>query len=141
MDAKDAAVVVFVETPLGILLVKDPTKLPPLYWKLPGGKADLKEVDGKFVCDETPAEIARREVSEETGICAPPENFTILIAEDRGDHQLYLLNLKVKSLEGLKSRGDEGEAVRILSLEKLRNLPDFMPSHRRLMKKAGIPFA
>jgi len=115
------AVAVLCIAPEGIPLVRDSRKVPP-YWKLPGGKGEG---------GETAEETARRELEEETGIKVPVvEDFQPVGRESRKAHMMYFFLVYRAGLDGLKSRGDEGEEVRIATADEILEMGDFFPPHR-----------
>ena len=130
MDQKPHAVTVFAKTPKGMVLtVRDHNKPAPVYRKLPGGKGEN---------GESPEETALREFKEETGIKGKPKNLLELAKEDRRSHDFYFFLLEIPSLDGLRSRGDEGEEVDAPFIESLRGCDDLFPPHRRLIEEFGL---
>jgi len=115
------AVAILCISPEGIPLVRDPRKPHPLFWKLPGGKAEG---------EETPEEAARRELGLETGIWVPEDHLILVDQQDRGSHIVYIFNVAVPDLDGLVERGDEGEEVQVFSAEDIIGMSDFFLPHR-----------
>lgn len=121
-----SAVAALVISPKGIPLIRDPKKPAPHYWKLPGGRSGP---------DESPETSAIREVEEEIGLILKKDELKIVYREERESHAFYLFRDEVFSLEGLKSKGDEGEEVKLFLPEELKNLPDLFPPHREILEE------
>lgn len=109
----------------GIILVRDHSKPYPVYWKLPSGGKDSGEI---------PLQTAVRELDEETGLKVHQYQLTLLLIEDRGDHDLYFYAVIASSIDSLKDVGDAGEEVKIFSNSEFDGLDDFFPSHRKLLE-------
>jgi ADP-ribose pyrophosphatase YjhB (NUDIX family) len=119
------AVVAVIVSPQGIPLVKDPKKPSP-YWKLPGGRSEEKE---------TPTEAIIREIKEEIGLSFKPKDMELIYEEEREGHNFYLFQTNPLSLEGLKTKGNEGEEVKLFLPEQIKSLPDFFPPHRKILEE------
>lgn len=132
ISERGEAIAIFAKVPMdrvpSVVLVKDTGKPEPHFWKLPGGKVDL---------GETCLEAAFRELEEETGIRARPEDFRLVCQEDRRDHDFFLYEVEA-NLGTVKSHGNEGEMVRICPLDRLSTLRDFFGPHKRLLTTLGI---
>lgn len=124
----DYAVAVLVHSPQGVVLVRDPEFSRPL-WKLPGGKSQPYEL---------PNFAATRELLEETGVKVKPFQLTFAYSEPRTKHTFVLYTAAVESLEGLKTRGDEGEEVGVFSLKQLNEMTDLLKPHRRALETIGF---
>jgi len=123
------AVVALIVLPQGIPLVKDPKKPPPNYWKLPGGRSQDKE---------TPTEAIIREIKEEIGLSFKPKDMELIYEEEREGHNFYLFQtnpVSLENLEGLKTKGNEGEEIRLFLPEELETLPGFFPPHLKILKE------
>lgn len=124
------AAMIIVMTPKGLISVRDPNKPAPIYWKLPGGKSHF---------GETAKQCAARELKEETGIEVRPEDLKMVSQQEKGSHVKVFFSVRVDSVVGLKSIGDEGEEVKILSISdvlKLIRSGEFHPTHSRIVEKA-----
>jgi len=118
------AVVCLIVSPRGVPLVRDPKKPKPYYWKLPGGRSEG---------DETPIEAIIREIKEEVGLYFRSEDMKLTYEEKRGNHIFCLFQVNPVSLNGLKTIGNDGEEVKLFTPEKLKNLPDLFPAHRKVL--------
>jgi len=125
---KGFAAVVFVKGPKGTtLFVEDPKKVPT-FPKLPGGKSEG---------DETPEVCARRELHEETGLWVKEKDLVRVATVDKGSHDFYLFTVTVKSLGGLREKGDEGELVTVGYVDRIAEM-DFFPPHKALLVKYDL---
>jgi len=129
MNHSQYAVTILVESPQGIPLVRDPQKLPPLYWKLPGGKSQK---------GETATQAVIRELKEEIGLTVETENIQIVHQENRKNHIFVFFRTKVLSLADLKKKGDEGEDVKIFTLKQISQMPDFFPPHLKVLHDQNL---
>ena len=120
------AVAVLIITPEGIPLIRDPKKPPPIFWKAPGGRS---------VPGESAKAAAAREAREEIGVELSEKDLSPAHEENRGSHVLALFISTLKSLSGLKSRGDEGEEIKVFSPKQILVMPDFFPNHRKVFEK------
>jgi len=117
-----SAVAVLIITPQGIPLIRDPKKPAPVFWKAPGGRS---------IGSESPTAAVIRETKEEIGVTLTEKNLTIAYEEDRGSHMLVLFTAKLKSLPDMKTKGDEGEEIRLFSPKEMLTMPDLFPNHRK----------
>ena len=124
MNYEEYAVAVLIESPEGIPLIRDPKKLAPLFWKLPGGRSEI---------GESAQEVAIREIKEEIGLTLKSKDLKILKEEDRGSHNLVIFKAAIDSLDGMKFQGNEGEEIKVFSLEQIKTMKDFFPNHQRLL--------
>ena len=126
----DYAVAVILETPEGFPLVSDPQKPLPHYWKFPGGRSQP---------GETPLVTAVRELLEETGIAAKPDEMKLLLKETRAggnaSHDFYVFSAHLSRNVKLLERGAGGELVRFFTRDKLETLPDLFPNHSVLLER------
>lgn len=123
-----AAVVAVIDENTGrFVLVLDRAKPEPHYWKFPGGKVDPEDVvPERPFNDELAADnAAKREVLEETGLHARVMRLGKI---DKKTHVQYLY-VGLADFSELAATGDEGELVKSFSLEQLRQLENFFPSH------------
>ncbi|TSC53813.1 MAG: hypothetical protein LiPW39_56 [Parcubacteria group bacterium LiPW_39] len=122
------AVAVFVESPEGIPLVKDPKKPHP-WWKFAGGRSEAGEnAKGAVI----------REAYEELGFTLEDKNVKQIYTENRENHVFVLFKTTLDSLAGLREKGIDGEEIKVFSLEQIKQMPDFMPNHHRIIKQLGI---
>jgi len=120
------SVLIVVESPEGILLVKDPQQKDPLFWKFPGGKVKI------WLCEKH-KEAAVRELKEETGLEVKPEQLRILDYKRNSEHILTVFGTRVESLDGVLKIGKSGEITKISTLEGINKLKDFHPNHREIL--------
>jgi len=120
------AVAVLIITPQGIPLIRDPKKPAPVFWKAPGGRS---------VLNESAKAAAIREVEEEVGIMLSEKDLIVVFKKDKESHMLVLFAANIKSLPNLKSRGDEGEEIKLFSPKQILAMPDFFPPHREAFGK------
>ena len=127
---EDYAVAVWIELPdRRVLLVRDPKRPPPVYWKCPGGRS---------LPEESAEQAAIREAQEETGIIIDQTILELVYTEPRGNHSFVFFRASVPTLTGLKSRGDEGELVKAFTRAHIAGLPDFFSAHRRIAQRAKL---
>ena len=126
-EERECAAAVFVVTPEGIFLVRDPeTPGRRAYWKLPGGKSNP---------GETPQQVAVRGVEEETGVRLAAGDLRQMYAEAKQGHALYFFRVELSYIPELKAAGDEGEKIRIFSPLEILAMSDFFFGHRRVVEK------
>ena len=124
-----------------IILVCEPEKPTPVFWKLPGGKIE----EG-----ETPEEAAVREAFEELGIRIRPQEFGMPVGFEQhgpsGPYMQYLFVVEVSSNTAAGHLGHiveriDAEGKRLVSncfpLAKLDFMVDFMPKHRDFIRSLG----
>jgi 8-oxo-dGTP diphosphatase len=128
MISEHAAAVLII-SPEGTPVVRDPKKPIPRYWKLPGGRSEGKE---------TPEECAVREIDQELGIELDPDDLEVIEQQDRGNHTLTFFKIKLASLKGLKTVGDEQEEIKVFKLADLAKLPDLFPNHTRIVQLESL---
>lgn len=131
MNTQSYAVAVLIMTSQGIPLIRDPKKPAPVFWKAPGGRSNP---------GESAEAAAIREVKEEIGVDLAKKNLSIVYEEDKGSHVLALFTAKIDSLLNIKTRGDEGEEIKVFSPQEILALPDFFPNHRRVFEKILAAF-
>jgi len=113
-----------------VVLVYEPGKPSPIYWKLPGGRVDPKDHD--------PEETAVRELEEETGLeLSEGDVLSLLCREDKGSFDRYLF-VAVTNSGALKKRGDEGEEIALFNITELDDMLDFFPDHRDLLNRSDV---
>ena len=123
---KDHAVAVLLITPEGVPLIRDPKKPAPVYWKLPGGRGGAQE---------RAAAAAVRELEEEIGLRLEEGALTLVLDEDRGSHVFSLFRANSSLLPPLKTRGDEGEEIKMFAPAEILKMKDFFPPHRKIAEK------
>lgn len=129
-EATDWAAVVFVRDGKGrVALVFDEYKPLPHYWKLPGGRKKQ---------GETPPKTAARELEEETGLHVEEIQLTFLVEVPRKNHSLFVYGATIENFDSIARRGVEGERVAIFSLAGIEKMPDFFPSHRKILEDLRI---
>lgn len=124
-----------------IVLVCEPEKQPPIFWKLPGGKIE----EG-----ETPEEAASREAFEELGIRISPQELGVPTEFEQhgpsGPYVQYLFLVEVSSNTVASHLGPiveriDAEGKRLVSncfpLAELDSMVDFMPKHRDFIRSLG----
>ncbi|MEK7134377.1 MAG: NUDIX hydrolase [Patescibacteria group bacterium] len=119
-----------------IILVNEAggNKKPPYFWKFPGGKIDP--------CDKDPLAAAIREVKEETGIVIPPDRIRQIAEIRKPTHTVFVFAALVDSFADVAKRGEEGEIVRIFSMEELESMEkngEFLHAHKT-MKRMFVSF-
>jgi len=129
MNDTEYAVAILVDSPQGILLVRDPSKPTPVYWKLPGGRSRK---------GESAKEAASRELNEETGISVPAEDFQLLHQEARNDHSFMLFSATLTSLSQLKTKGEDNEDVALFSRQQIVDMDGFFPPHRKVLSSLHL---
>lgn len=117
---------VFLDTPRGIVVVKDPERKSPI-WKLPGGKWEPK--DGN-----SPRNCAQRELSEETGLSANGTlqflgKFDRARRKDNQPIEWFLYFGYCEDLSGLLDRGDGGEEITFIDPLDLSKPDRFLDAH------------
>lgn len=120
---------ILVKSAEGTPLIKDPKKPEPIYWKLPGGRSEP---------GESAEEAAVREIKEELGLKVTSREMTNLFVEDRETHNFALFEIKVDSLKDLKKNGDEGEEIKVFSLDEISKLKDFFFNHKVILRRLKI---
>ena len=127
------AVAVLVVTPQGIILVRDPKKPAPVFWKLPGGKSES---------GETALMAAIREIKEETGVNLEGVGLVVLYFQNRTTHDMTIYGAHLEALpETLKKKGDEDEDVAVFAPAEILTMMDFFPPHRKAVEKTLHSFA
>jgi len=122
----DYAVAVYIETPAGIPLVRDPKKPVPVFWKFPGGRSEG---------DESALEAVIREAQEEVGINLAGSNISALYEEQRENHTFVFFKATVSD-SAVNKVGNECEEVKLFTREQLDSIPLF-PPHKQLLSKIG----
>lgn len=123
------AVVVFVKGPRGkTVLVEDPEKRPP-FPKLPGGKKEG---------EETPRACAARELRGETGLKVKESKFTLVETINKGDHDFYFYMVTVKNFGGFREKGDEGEKITTVYMDRIAEMENFFRFHKNLLIKHDL---
>ena len=123
------SVAVFVRTRISAALVQDPEQNLPLYWKPPGGHGNP---------GETPLQAAVRETREETGLDISRNVLRYVGYEIRAwprRHTYHLYEAHLQNLRGIKPKGGSGETVRIYPLNRLRTMPDLLPTAKKSLIK------
>lgn len=100
---------------LTVIVRENNTYTVPL-WKFPGGGIEA---------GETPEEAVSREVHEETGIFVPAHAFKLFRTTLYGKHYLFARTSN-KHIRRRAKYGKTGEQVRLIELEKIADLPDFL---------------
>jgi len=124
MNNNGYAVAVLINSPEGIPLIRDPKKPVPVYWKLPGGRSEN---------GESAEAAAIREIKEEIGLVLKSEDLKILHEEQRENHTFVVYKVELISLDGLKKQGNEGEEIKVFTLQEIKKMEDFFPNHRKII--------
>lgn len=121
-----------------IVLVRQPSKPPPILWKLPGGR--IKNL-------EQPVDTAIREAKEELDITLAEVQIQPLREFPQNGYTQYLFSARVfpdvieKQSTGLV-RVIDPENIEMEStcfdMKELQRSPDFMPKHLQFLKEAGV---
>jgi len=126
----DWAALVFVRGPEGkVVLVLDPEKPTPHFWKFPGGRKEH---------GETPEKTAVRELEEETGIKVLETDISLISEISKKDHTLFVYQVVIENFNSLAKRGIEGEHTAIFFEKELANMVDFFPPHRKILEQVGM---
>ncbi|HCR52041.1 TPA: hypothetical protein DIV48_00135 [Candidatus Kaiserbacteria bacterium] len=129
---RGAVIIVPIDEKTGrIVLVMEPSKPEPHYWKFPGGGIELCDVDPRFPDDDMQAayNAARREAEEETGVAVEVAHIATI---PRKTHIVHIFT-GLGDVDQLRKRGPEGEIPQAFSLGQIRALTNFMPSHRPIL--------
>jgi ADP-ribose pyrophosphatase YjhB (NUDIX family) len=121
LEGKRCATAVLVICQQSVPLVLAPSKPEPLKWKAPGGRSRAGQVLIEAAIDE---------VREETGLTLDERQLILVQEPEKGKH-LWLFVTDVLDLTGLKSRGDQGEKIKVFSLREVLEIENtnFLPSH------------
>ncbi len=123
---------VLVITPGGILLIRDPNKPKPHFWKCPGGAS---KIDPWTDVEETPEECARRELFEQTGITiTSADTFVKLISSNRITHEHVSYVLILSYVPELK-HGRKGEEVVLFKASEILKMDGFFLNHRHIYEE------
>ena len=100
------------------------------FWKIPAG---VKEGN------ETPSQTAVREfIGESGGVKVEENDLEPVCVIDRGTHFWHLFSVRDIPFSKREKIGDEGEETRVVSVETLRNMPDFVYAHKRILTEHGL---
>lgn len=132
----DWAVVVIVLGPDGkkTILISDPFKPDPVYWKFPGGKKKS---------GETVLQTAVRELRDETGIKIAETDLELIEEVDKSwhknPHTVFIFVANVDNFDGLLEFGEETNSttleVRLFEIGKIPEMKDFFPPHKPHLEK------
>jgi len=125
MAVDSFAVVVAIETPAGLLLIRDHKKPAPVYWKIPGGRSEP---------GESPETTAVREIQEEVGMTINPADLKLIIKEDRGTHCFVAFQMRINYQPKRQKKSADQEEVRAFEITAIHKMSDFLPNHRRLVE-------
>lgn len=129
---RGAVIIVPVDEKTGrIVLVMEPSKPEPHYWKFPGGGIDPEDIDRQCPDDDLRAAFiaARREAKEETDLTVEVMRIATIA---KRTHTVYVF-MGLGDVRELQKMGPEGEIPRAFSLEQIRTLTNFMSSHRPIL--------
>lgn len=124
MEIRGYASVVYVRDQKNRVAIILEQKRPSPRWKYPGGSGDP---------GETPVGTAVRECKEESGIVLLPSNIVLIEETNKGNHDFFFFYAIVDTFGAQPLRGDKGEQVKIVRKEELRDMPNFLPDHRKLL--------
>ena len=125
METSDWASIVYVRTQSDkVVLVLDPKKPYPQYWKFPGGGKKRYETS-----DQT----ATRELEEETGLVVDAHDLFPIGHVIKKNHTLFLFYATVRDLKKLKDYGNEGEWIATFDAKNLLYMEDLLPDHRQFL--------
>ncbi len=131
--SRGAVTIAILTTNKKVVLVRDPSKPRPLYWKFCVGGIDP---------GETPVEVALREMDEEIGLTwVQPDQLVLLGKENRGDHGMYFFGTIIDTLgiPYLPKKGRTGEDVGVFDLAELDWMRDFAPWNRAFISSLRSP--
>ncbi|MEK7150236.1 MAG: NUDIX hydrolase [Patescibacteria group bacterium] len=130
----DWAVVIIPLEPNGkTILVSDPFKPDPVYWKFAGGKKKG---------EETVLQTAIRELWEETGIKVVETDLKLIAEVDKSwhkkPHTVFAFKVGVGNYDRLLKFGNETKSttleVRLFEVGNISAMKDFFPPHRAYLK-------
>ena len=124
MREKGHASVVMVTTPKGIVVVREPSKPPPIYWKLPGGASEP---------GETPIQTGVRELQGETGVSLNPKELRRIYDRDKGRYHFYLFRADLDFVPELVECGHEGEEPGIMTPQEILYGNNFLPPQLEIL--------
>ena len=123
MGERNHSSIIMVATPKGVVVVRQSSKPPPIYPKLPGGISEP---------GETPVQTAVRKLRCETGISLGPEDLRCIFDEDRGHYRFYLFRADLDFVPELVERGTQGEEPAIMTAREILD-GEFLPSQKRIL--------
>lgn len=126
-----------------VVLVRQPQKTPPIYWKLPGGR---------FKCGESPAQALHREIDEEVDLMVGGCQITELKAFPRMDRStqvsytqyLFLVRvpiaLLVRHQQGVVTCTEEDVTIEstCFRVDELDRVTDFLGAHWRMLVEIDL---
>lgn len=117
-----------------VVLVMDPSKPIPLYWKFPGGWIEEGDVNLEHPDDNQLAadNAAIRETEKKTGLKVQVMRLGIM---SRKTHIVYLY-IGLANFDQLVKEGEEGEIPNSFSIEGIRTLKNLMPGLRAILQMA-----
>lgn len=133
-DRGAVIIAVFDEKSGKVVLVKEPSRPLPHFWKFPGGGIEEEDVDPQHPLDDHLAAdaAAKRETKEETGLDVQVLRLGIM---PKKTHTMYLY-VGLADFEQMARTGDDGEIPQAFSVTEIEALKNFMPNHRPILKMA-----
>lgn len=124
-DSFGAAIMIAVGPDGKIALVRD-SRYQSSFFKFPGGGIHQRE---------WPADAAKRELRQETGLrIASQAQYLFHIG--KGDHNLYVYYGTIASWSDLAQQGDEGEEIWSATAKEIFLMNNFLRSHQEILARA-----
>lgn len=127
-----------ITTPRGVMMIREPAKSDPHYWRLPGG--------GKDVMDFDELDTLRRELYEELFLHLEYDNAEVKLVhyfkqgEVLGGYSrpTALYTVHFEDPRWYRQRGPGGEVVRVFPFAQLPRESDIFPPQLKMLRAAKI---